>query len=143
MRVFNVQPAARPVPSDRNAINKTQYANNAGIAPHGVTTRWTYTVPANKKATWRSGRAYNVRRTAAAPVGEFYSSLQYTPSGGSVTVPVVAISSDNTLLVYRNDEQFPQVDMLSGDALAGVDSDASTGGTADFVVGAIIFEYDA
>jgi hypothetical protein len=64
---FTEQASDRAAYYDRNPINRTQYYTAAALAPHGVTQRWAYTVPAGKKAFIDVVRASNHRVSAGAP----------------------------------------------------------------------------
>lgn len=143
MRLTSGSSSARPAPIDRNHTNQTKYSNTGAIAPHGGTTRWTYTVAAGKKATIQDLLSSIIRSSAAAPVGAAFNEYDYTPSGGALAI--VSLRYMNTNGVNDNtDIHLTNLgDMDAGDTLAALDADASTGGTVTFVKSAKIFEYDA
>lgn len=143
MRVFNVQPAARPAPWDRNPVNKTQFAANGAVAPHTTTVRWTYTVPAGKKAVLESLMMSVIRVTAAAPQVTAVAHLNYTPSGGSQTLLAQAVLTTNGVNDIQQQTITSLGEMLAGDVVSADDVDSSTGGTVSYAQTLKAFEFDA
>ena len=97
-------------------------------APHGLTTRFTYTVPANRKCLIEFAGVLIDRGTAAAVPQAVQSNVIYTPNAGSP-------SATCTLLSYNNTAQLPtqlivplQCIMLTADNIKTQDADISTGG---------------
>jgi len=73
---------ARPAYYDRDPVMVNQESSLAALAPHGSTTRFTYTVPSGKKAYMEVSYADVTVITAAAPAGSKSVRLTYTPDGG-------------------------------------------------------------
>lgn len=143
MRLAVVSQGARPVPTDRNPVNKTNEVQTAAIAPHGTTTRWSYTVPVGKKAQIQTASCICVRVTVAAPVGETSAQLAYTPSGGAAVTLFEAHLDTNAALDVSVQNESQLGDMLAGDIITAQDFDTSTGGTVKFRESAKVYEFDA
>jgi hypothetical protein len=118
------------------SIILNQYA--ATIAPHVATTRWTYTVPAGRKALVESAFASMITDTVGAPAGNRNVAVAVT------TTPLIqvyysamfpnALSSSNLA---------GAIILLAGITLGASTSDASTGGFNSFFVSMKATEYDA
>lgn len=133
----------RPAWYDRNpTIQEGKYVA-ASVAPHAQEPRWTYTVPAGKKAFVELAFLRIYRRTAATTVGIWAADIYYQPSGGSSTSHMRISSLDNTVGSEKTLTIGQNMIMLAGDALRGYTEDASTGGTCDYAVIAKITEFDA
>lgn len=142
MRVGHVQPS-RANWYDRTPVSRAQAYASGGTAPHGATTRWTYTCPSGKKAFLAAAHVQMIRITVAAPVGTSAVSVYYTPSGGSATTVCGGEMINNTVGGEFHESLAPQLAMLAGDVLLSQTSDISTGGTFDYVSTALVGEYDA
>lgn len=143
MRITNSQTAARPTYYDRNPANQTKYNNTGAVAPHGATQRWTYTVPAGKKAFIEQIMTSIIRSTVAAPVGTTLNEVDLIPNGGGVNILSLRYMNtngvnDNTDLHLTN-----LGEINAGDQINALDVDTSTGGTVTFVKTAKIQEFDA
>lgn len=142
MRFYTVL-ASRPQYYDRSpAQNAFQYVA-ATIAPHATTARFTYTVPANRKAMIGFLTIEAMRDGAAGAAGAAGANITITPSGSSakdildvrqinnnVGTPIDAAVSGNAIL-------------LAGDAFTGNTFDLSTGGTYTYALGAQAIEFDS
>lgn len=129
---------------DRNPKDADQGYAATGVAPHALATRWTYTVPANRKALVSSIRVFLARATVAAPVGISLAAVRRTPSGGSViTICQAQIGETNNAGDKDSLYGAANVYALAGDTIDGVTRDLSTGGTIDYMVNASIMEFDA
>jgi len=142
VRVGTPSAVARPHWYDRNPSNIwRQYA--ATLGPHSSTQRWSYTVPAGKKALVEFSIACLLRVTAASTVGEAYAYVYYTPSGGTggslfeVRLLTNGIGDGKSLIVGQG------IMMFAGDQLLGFTGDGSTGGTIEYVIAVKITEFDA
>jgi hypothetical protein len=139
---FTDQASDRAIYYDRAPTPKTFEYNAGGVGPHSFTQRWSYTVPASRKAFLEYVGAWVNRVTAASSVGNFSVEVRYTPSGGSFSRILFMSVADNTLqkpYVYFP-TQFGY--MGPGDVVTGNTQDASTGGTVDYNVGMKVTEYD-
>lgn len=143
MRFFNTQQVARPAPIDRNPINRTLSGSASSAAPHATTIRFSYTVPANRKATCQAARAAVQRNTAATTPGAVQSAIRYQPNAGALFAYLNANVVTNGVNDV-SDQSLPSMgDMLAGDYIDGEDADGSTGGTTSPSQAIKIFEYDA
>lgn len=144
MKLGGGSTSARPAPIDRNALNKIGQFETGATAPHAQTTRWTYTVPAGKKAVAQGGAMSCRRVTAAAPVGMVTVTTVYTPvsTGVAATESIIQLGTNN-VLDHAESNLNPTGDMLAGDIESATTQDEGTGGTVSYKVNRKIFEYDA
>lgn len=143
MRVFNVQPAARPSEADRNGVPRNFAFGSNLLAPHAATTRWTYTVPANKKArcTWHACKLMRDAVAAGALIAQ--DEIDYTPSGGALTALSRAWNQTNTIGAL-DPGQFGQGPyFFAGDVVVASTQDQSTGGSCAHFAAAAFIEFDA
>jgi len=133
--------AQRPQYYDRNPLQVSQNFTTGGTPPHGSTSRWSYTVPSNRKAFITSA-ACNVHRatvaTTAAEVqgniqignappctcGEFWQNSNVLDNFVQGSVPLTAI-------------------MLAGEQGSALTQDLSTGGSMGYSMGWKGIEFDA
>jgi len=134
---------ARPAWYDRNPLVVWRQYSGALVAPHSSTERWTYTVPAGKKAYLEVAFAYTTRRTTATTAAQLTIIVSFTPSGGTTAAIMELSHWDNTLYISRTQNLAMSIVMLVGDTLNATTSDASTGGTNDFIITAKLTEFDA
>jgi hypothetical protein len=134
--------SGRPNYYDRAPLQAMQ-AFDGTVGPHGATTRWTYTVPAGRKANIESLAGMIRRQTVAGTPALFQNSAQYTPFGGSVKIRYNLANNSNAVDGGQNYNIGVAGTMLAGDALAMTTIDGSTTGTVEYVCSAGIFEYDA
>jgi len=128
---------------DRNPGNQRQLYAVAGVAPHLETIRWTYTVPAAKKA-WISAAFVAARRaTAATTAGEVRARVVFAPSGGQYGSIIMARIFGNVVNDQDKAAFGPGMMMQATDQLLGLTMDLSTGGTIDYEVTAVIVEFGA
>ena len=123
---------------DRNPQGVEQAYTAAGVAPHGFTVRFTYTVPTGKKFFLENAVGITVRKTAATTPGMAFcgvSARNYGVVEGQVRTNNVG--DLNSMNVGRT------VIMVAGDQLKGDSQDASEGGTMDYEVYAHGIEFDA
>lgn len=137
------QAGVRKEPFDRTWVDVGVLAANTGpVAPHGSTSRWSFTCPSNKRATVGFAQVWWYRNTAAAPVGEISDKVFYTPSGGTIRVVLEAVSIKNAIGDEAHAEMGAQLTLQSGDVLSGFTYDLGTGGTSTFRVTAQVNQYD-
>jgi len=134
---------ARPAWYDRNPLTRWQTYIGSNVGPHAETTRWTYTVPAGKKATVELTYLYVRRASAPTTASQISVDVKFTPSGGSAATVVraetfTAVTTD-VISITNPIAMFLGV----GDVLAVTSSDASTGGTVNYILTAKITEFDA
>ena len=142
MRAGTATAVARPIYYDRAAVPKV-LAYNATVAPHGQTTRASYTVPTGKKAFIESLFAFIQRASAATAAGNQFGIIGYTPSGGAyadIAAPVVQSNALGTsqALTLTNFGM-----MVAGDVIFLQTVDNSTGGTGWHLQSCKFNEFDA
>ena len=143
MRIVTSAAAGRPTFYDRNPAPKSNLYSAGAVVPHGSTTRWSYTVPAGKKA-WVDALFLAVdRAAAAAPAGTIAANINYVPNGGATAVLGQALLINNTVgaMDKLSVTQFGYLG--AGDVISATTVDTSTGGSADLTAGAKYTEYDA
>jgi hypothetical protein len=117
----------------------------AAVGPHGATSRFTYTVPAGKKAIVEILSVRLQRETVASPAATASIYITYTPSGGSASVAVICVlySTKNAIGDLDKDDLGTTFTMNAGDAIECRSSDGSTGGTISYMAFAKVTEYEA
>ncbi len=126
---------------DRNTLIRALAYQNSALAPHGITVRATYTVPAAKKAVITQIDFTWGRQTAAAPVGDVF--LQATVTVNGVTAEIAGLYvRDNTLFNWKNQNVPAQIWLNAGDIINLSTFDGSTGGTGYYVLGLVYVEFD-
>ena len=143
MRFFNTQQVARPVLPDRNPTAKSFGFFTSGVAPHTATTRWTYTVPANRKFVVGLIQNLVIRLSVATTAGETAAYNQYTPNGGGMVTTLVAINYGNAASNGMNTVGSSGQVINAGDVINGQTYDTSTGGTNTFGTSLVGTEGDA
>lgn len=127
---------------DRNAEEIFKSYEASGVAPHTQATRWTYTVPDQKKACVELMLVSVDRETATTVLGTAQASIYYqTKDGVTGNLTLVSIISDT---VGEKERQVLglSVMLLEGDTIQGLTVDNSTGGTVGYIVNAKITEFD-
>ena len=142
MRQYNGQ-TARPTPGDRAPISRgTSYAS-LGIAPHVITQRFLYTVPAAKKFSLGFATVEALRATAAAPVGQVAAQVRTTTLQPTTNYPAAVRTLDNTVGSAARISSAPTLVLVAGESVDGVTEDVSTGGTMNYLLSYQGTEYDA
>jgi len=143
MRVGPQPIIARPAWYDRNPIQQVDYYTGQTVAPHGVTIRCTYTVPAQKKAIVESLQVNLVRRATATTAGVAGAYAMLTPNGGTAEEILDSHIFANTIGDKDGQAQQGALTLLEGDKLDLKTYDGSTGGTVDYFVAFKLTEFDA
>jgi len=133
----------RPDWYDRNPITRINGYLAGGVAPHGTTQRWSYTVPAGKKTLVQVAASNISRTTVAAPAAFARAILQLTPSGGAATELISAINEGNAIGNNQVASNMGTMVLLPGDAITGLTADGSTGGSHAYLVSMEGLEFDA
>lgn len=127
---------------DRNPTTFGKYYEATGVAPHILTGRGTYTVPAGKRAIITSVMLGATRATAAAPLGEVDINFKINPGG--LTQYVLKLKHiNNTVNADLARYMGCQLFMEAGDVAEITTIDTSTGGTMDYYAGFTYTEFDA
>jgi len=134
---------SRPAWYDRNPEPGWGVYFAAAVAPHALTTRWSYTVPTGKKTFLEAILCWLMRAGAAATVGRVYALIQYLEGG--VSGPYLAYASIRTNSVGDGDSGNlgQSIIMVAGDIIRCQTSDGSTGGAVDYNTGFKATEFDA
>jgi hypothetical protein len=128
---------------DRTATEKSDRYNGVGVAPHGATVRWTRTIPSGKKAYVQGMYVMTIRKTAAAPVGEYQAAIRITPSAGTAVLLAKAMSASNVVDALTDKSLAATGLIVAATVIEALTSDGSTGGTVTFDAGAHWVEFDA
>ena len=111
-------------------------------APHGVTVRGTYTVPANRTAkiilTPQSVR----RVTEGTGIIAAYIRYKYTPDGGTLLYFATTTNHDPTIYSLTQNNINSEFIMTSGDNIEWETGDNGTDGLCAYNGGFIVNEYD-
>lgn len=142
MKLTTGQSSGRAQYYDRNPTNVIKSLRTAALAPHTTTQRWSYTVPAARKAYIGGAQSSVDRVTAAAPAALSFNTIQVTPNGGSLTDWLDALIEGNNV-DSRADIASSGGFMGAGDVIQSEDFDNSTGGTIQYFGSAMITEFDA
>jgi len=129
---------ARPAWYDRSPSLQLKRFYGVDVAPHSATQRWTYTVPAGKKAFLEAINLKLIRKTAASTVGVAYASIVLnTYSVFEARVVTNNVGDKDAVSVGQ------ALTLNPGDTLEGYTYDGSTGGTFDYQTIVKITEFDA
>ena len=134
--------SARPAYYDRNAASLALSYDQAGIAPHAVTTRVTTTVAAGRKTLVESLCLIIVRDAVATVVGNQFL-LTYTQSGAIGINIQQAIQRSNTLSSTTAIATAYGITVYAGEQFRVDSADSSTGGSATYTVGVKGTTFDA
>lgn len=115
----------------------------SAVAPHAATSRWTYTVPAAKRGLITILEASVVRDVAPTTAGLANAYIQLTPSGGAATFLLLASNAGGSVNDGRALALGCQLWLEAGDKLEALTSDASTGGSHQFVLTLAATEFTA
>lgn len=123
------------------APSKVLKGYNAGVVPHAVTSRWSYTVPAGRFAIVELLHHYYERITAAAPAAPAYSQIYYTPSGAAA-VSIMFLEFFTNVPDDQDHELWgSEMRMQAGDKLECFTTDTSVGGILYFNSALVATEY--
>jgi len=128
---------------DRNPISRNDCWASINVAPHSVTTRWSYQVPSGKKALLEVVQARVTRSLAATTAGLANSSIGLIPSGGTRKAIALATIRSNTLWDKEGATIGSAVALRTGDEIDYRTDDSSTGGTCDYIGAYKVTEFDA
>jgi hypothetical protein len=140
---FGVTTPARLAYTDRAASERGAALQFLAIAPHGATTRYSFTVSAGRRYIFEYGSLYVRRDTVAAPAAAAQAAITFTATNGQVWTAPIAFFLDNVVGVVSRDASGMQLFLKEGATIVGSDSDTSTGGTMSFIYGLKGTEYDA
>lgn len=100
------------------------------VAPHGTTTRWTYTVPTGSAAQLENAMVGAYRDVAPGAAGEVVCNIDLSPGGHLLRINVLGAA------VGAGKEQNVGLCgfLLAGETATGQTSDASTGGSGQYSI---------
>jgi hypothetical protein len=130
------------IPYGSTGMLPIDFSSPVLLAPHSLTTRLTYTVPADKQAVVSSLFVGWETDAVGSVVGRCEVRYNITPSGGS------AVEIFNGLYVSDTVGQILQwtipvrYHLVAGDLIEVSTLQPGTGGTVDWFIGAIIQEFD-
>ena len=140
---FGTVLSSRPVYYDRAPLDVLEAYSAATVAPHAATTRWTYTVPTNRKAFIEGTDVINMIDGTVTTAGLAQAAIQVTPSGGGGTT-VMNGAMIQTVIGQSVVLDQPSLGLLQpGDALSCFTADPGTGGTHFYLLTAKITEFTA
>jgi hypothetical protein len=126
---------------ERNTTYPHQVFVAFNVAPHTLTTRFTYTVPAGRFAYVHYAVAHCVRVVAATAANECgIQILLVTPSGQNLYLVMLRFT-DNTLNVWRTQSISTQIIIPEQWTVRGETFDSSTGGQLNYFMNIGISEF--
>ncbi len=131
---------ARPVYYDRNPLtNRISYVAGS-VAPHGSTSRATYTVPTGRKAFVSLIQGELLRQTAAAPAGDAQFIVRDLTGGAHYLTQDILTNGvgDKAQAVMG-----ANMTMLAAEVIQILTGDGSIGGTFYYSITAQSVEFDA
>lgn len=136
---------SRPFYYDRNPINTVREFNARAVLPHAETERWTYTVPADKKAFLENGVADTILASAASSGGLRLCAITMdTDQNAALIVVTGEILPEQNTIADRDKNVFTGAMMaVAGEIIAGISVDVATDGTVNYRCVSKITEYDA
>jgi hypothetical protein len=140
---FTEQASDRANYYDRNPLAKNNEYSQPAIGPHSAVQRWIYTVPTSKKAYLEACECSVTRDAAAAASGLVAAEVRYTPALGVAQRIIPLLFADNVVGSPHALAVSSYGFMQAGDAVSGVTTDASTGGTLNYTLGQKSTEFDA
>ena len=133
---------ARPSYYDRGATSINKAYGSSAIAPHANTTRFTYTVPANRKMVIENICVTSYREAVATTVGQVF--LNLVLYDGTTYCNLIALYTNaNTVGATTNNVIGQCATVYAGEQLLGATWDLGTGGINDFRLSTKGTEYNA
>jgi len=134
---------ARPAWYDRNSVSKKGGYDGVNLSPHSAIQRFSYTIPAGKKAFLEAAVIDHLRVTAATTLDKSAAYFGVTPSGGTFGTVCRIKMLNNTVGAIYSANIGQGVLIYEGDAVVGYTVDGGTGGTCDYGMFYKISEFDA
>lgn len=141
-RKFAVATTARPAYYDRNPLI-LGFSVHQTFAPHGATDRWSYTVPAGRKAQLEYAFVRTRRTNLATTPNDFDALLRINPAGGGTIVLVLMPVATNTVEAGMTVSVSGPITLNTGDRLFATTIDQSVDGLVTYTITAKLLEYDA
>lgn len=142
MRVVQLNPQ-RPAYYDRNPVNKVLRWSSPYYAPHPVTTRASYIVPAGRKAEVNVMFVEVTRAEVPTVAGTARAGVELIPLGGLADF-LAKVEVDDSILYNPHIITFTNGGViLPGDELLVWTEDTSTGGAMRYRLYVKLMEFDA
>ena len=122
---------ARPAYYDRNATTSFN-AYNQLITPAGLTTRFTYTVPAGKKLQLEAVGVTITTQTLATVAGRNIILVAITSGVDTADLSRIDATNTNVVASYRFDIKGLVLTLFAGETIYAQTLDGSTGGSQYF-----------
>lgn len=134
----------RPAWYDRNP-SSIMLSWDGIVTPHGATERWSYTVPAGKKAMVEALQCAVRRVTTATNPGPAWMRVYVKPAGASEQTLLLAFLSttDNTVGSRMECSIGASLTLFPGDQIRAVSFDLSDSGTILYLASAKLTLFDA
>lgn len=136
-------PGSRSYPTDRNYSTKGSVYDANAVAPHALTTRFTYTVPASKKAIIGSGTVHFFRDGTSGGAARMQAQLTVTTADATVAACTRLEDSTAAFAVTNNAPTPGQMTLIAADIVRAQTFDLSVGGTYSYLISIAVGEYDA
>jgi hypothetical protein len=143
MRISSIGAVGRAQFYDRNPISIALGTFSINQAPHGLTTRFTYTVPTGRKCYVGILHGMIGRETVAAPAANVELQTRITPFGGAATLVFALGFIGNTVDTERHADGGSGFVLSAAEVCAAQTADLSTGGTTSDATGFTGTEFDA
>lgn len=130
-------------PQERDPLQVVKGYHAAGVAPHGVTQRWLYTVPADRKAIVSLVNCSLVRDSHTGTHLRAGAVILITPNGGAATGVLeaqIGLHLDNELDTVA---AAGDIWLHAGDAIDCHTFDTSSAGTISYALSMVATEFDA
>lgn len=133
---------ARPAFYDRSSLSGRK-ASNVVVAPHAVTTRFTYTVPAARKAFVETAFVKYNQVTLPTVTGLVVNSVQNSDGITASTNVSMSVNSSIATLTALTLFTTGNCTVFAGETISDLTYDGSTGGTIQFTSDCRYVEFDA
>jgi hypothetical protein len=114
----------------------------AGIAPHTLTTRWSYTVPTNRRAMVETLFCGVTRQTLGSGPAETFAMVSRDANTDPLNPICMASVVNNSQNLVSQVGIGTTMFMIEGQSIYGITYDATTGGTVNYAVSANWTEFD-
>lgn len=128
---------------DRKIKNINLNYDSGALAPHGATTRWTYTVPEGRKAFLEMLQLDMIRFDAATLTDQAFITIWYTPLNSTPQAILRLRHADKTAYSKTNLQIGQAITLSNGDLITCQTTDFNSDGTMIFFANAKLTEFDA
>ncbi len=139
--IINNSAGARAEFYDRSATTEILRYGETAVAPHGLTLRGSYTVPADRKAILNGFSIFVVRRQAGVALGRTTGYFKFVPSGGGSGTVFSVTMFDAAVGANSHEALAPGFVMYPADELELYTADGSGAGSCDYDLVAMMTEF--